>query len=115
MSGDAHLATRRFLASLTRRDLPAVFHLLACEECTLNALESLGREMGVSPPSPTEPAGDYTEPFQGLEPAQPGILKALQERRREASSLLESLLDVPVEARLRAAARDRGVRAADLA
>ena len=111
---EVHRRTREFLASLADRDVPALVHLLACDDCTLNALESLAQEVE-APPRRIEPAMDYGEVFQRLERWYPGVLKALEEKRAQAESLLGVLLDVPPGERLTAVERQERFQECSLA
>jgi tetratricopeptide (TPR) repeat protein len=103
---DRHRDTREFLAGLPERAVPALLHLLSCDDCTLNAVQSLRQEGGYGLGVEEEEATDYGEMFQRLEEASPGLLRAFEERRRQTQSLLEDLLDVPVAERLRAVERE---------
>jgi hypothetical protein len=80
-----HQKTRELIASLPDRDVPALRHLLACEDCALNALESLApreeKEL-------TAPAVGYEEVFRRLETFPPELLRALRERQEAAEALL---------------------------
>jgi tetratricopeptide (TPR) repeat protein len=102
---DRHRDTREFLAGLPERAVPALLHLLSCDDCTLNAVQSLRQEGGYGLGGEEEVV-DYGEVFQQLEERTPGLLRAFEERSRQAQSLLADLLDVPMEERLRTVERE---------
>lgn len=100
---DVHQETRELLAGLPDRDVPALLHLLSCDDCTLNAVQSLTREVEYGLAGDGEM--DYEEAFHRLEETRPGLLRALEERRRHAQALLEALLELPAGERMWAVAR----------
>lgn len=103
---DVHRDTREFLAGLPDRDIPALLHLLACDDCTLNAMQSLTQEVEYGLGGRRKMLTACAEAFQRLEETSPGLLRALEERRLQAQALLEALLDLPAGERLRAVARE---------
>lgn len=103
---ERHLETRELLANLPQGSIPAVLHLLMCDECTLNALESLSREMQSTPAGAGSPLGCAVEVFRKLEEGVPGLLRALEERRSEAEGLLGELLEFPAAERGRVVMRE---------
>jgi tetratricopeptide (TPR) repeat protein len=103
---DVHRDTRKFLAGLPDRDVPALLHLLACDDCTLDAVQPPARQAEYGPGGGRGRLTDSAKAFQRLETTSPGMLRALEERRLHAQALLEALLDLPVGERLRAVARE---------
>ena len=107
-----HQKTRELIASLPDRDLPAVRHLLACEDCALNALESLvsgGEEEVPAPEVGSE------EVLRHLGTFPPELLQAFRERLDTAEALLEVLVDLPAAERLSAVLREERFREPHLA
>lgn len=110
-----HQTTRELIASLPDRDIPAVRHLLACEDCAWNALESLARgprgiEGELSPPAP---GGE--EVLRRLATFPPELLQAFRERQEAAEALLKALIDLPAAERLSAVLREERFRELHLA
>jgi hypothetical protein len=101
---DVHQDTRELLAGLPDRDVPALLHLLSCDDCTLNAVQSLTHDVEYGLAGEGEMSSE--EAFQRLEETRPGLLRALEERRRHAQALLEALLELPAGERMRAVARE---------
>ncbi|HYO15609.1 MAG TPA: hypothetical protein VE685_20625 [Thermoanaerobaculia bacterium] len=106
MREEKHMETRELLADLPPESIPAVLHLLMCDECTLNALESLSRVMQPASPGAGSLLGGYDEVFREQEEGMTELLRALEERRSEAEGLLEELLEFPAGERTRVVIRD---------
>src|SRR5579872_5975418 len=98
-----HQKTRELIASLPDRDIPALRHLLACDDCALNALEFLTRGGEGGLPAPEV---GYEEVLRRLGTFPPELLQAFRERQEAAEALLEALVDLPAAERLSAVLRE---------
>ncbi|MEO6191570.1 MAG: hypothetical protein ABIS20_01045 [Thermoanaerobaculia bacterium] len=104
-----HERTRELLASLTEAEVPAVLHLLTCEDCYAEALRWLAERADLPGDSlPGDPGVEKNgaEDLVRLEWKAPGLVEAFARQGAEEQALLRELLSLSPGERARAVARD---------
>ncbi|HTG31791.1 MAG TPA: hypothetical protein VLB76_02580 [Thermoanaerobaculia bacterium] len=99
-----HERTRELLAGLSEAEVPAVLHLLTCEDCYAEALRWLAERVDLAGDPGEEKAG--AEDLLRLEWKAPGLVEAFARQRAEDQALLRELLGLSPGERARTVTRD---------